>query len=606
MKILLVEDDQYLAQALIAVLRDQHYVVEVATDGETAWEFVQAFAYDLILLDVILPKLDGISLCQRLRGKGDNTPVLLLTGKNSTTDKVIGLDAGADDYLIKPFELKELLARIRVLLRRSSEPLPPVLVWEELRLDPTSCEVTYGNQLLTLTPKEYRLLELFLRNSSRVFSRNDIIEKLWSLEEIPNEGTVTAHIMGLRQKLKTAGAPADFIETVYGLGYRLKLPITESVKTSQPSAKTKKSSVQQQTPQAIAKVWEQFKDKFSDRVVVLERAAKASLDNTLCEQLRQQARQKAHQLGGGLGMFGFAEGSRLAKELEQILHSETTLDPVQAARFFELVVALRLEMEKASTEEASAPVRNYGESLVLLIGNDPELTEKIRMEAASWKVQVEVATDLSVARNNIKRQPPDAVLLDLSILGADGLTLLAELKNRTPPIPAIVLTVQDSFSDRLEVARLGGKGFLHKPVPPAQILEVVTKILKQIPNSESKVMVVDDDLTMLNTIKTLLEPWGVKVITLDDPLHFWDVLAEACPDLLILDVEIPHFSGIDLCRVVRNDPRWSNLPVIFLTAHTDANIIQQVFAAGADDYVSKLIKDTELVPRVISHIKRSR
>jgi DNA-binding response OmpR family regulator len=146
----------------------------------------------------------------------------MLTAKDTLENKIDGLDAGADDYLVKPFELDELSARIRALLRRGSSSLPPVLTWENLRLDPSSCEVFYQEQLLPLSPKEYKLLEFFLRNGRRVFSRAQILEHLWSFEQVPEEATVKAHIRGLRQKLEAAGAPHDLIETVYGLGYRLK------------------------------------------------------------------------------------------------------------------------------------------------------------------------------------------------------------------------------------------------------------------------------------------------------------------------------------------------------------------------------------------------
>ncbi|PMB25480.1 transcriptional regulator, partial [Fischerella thermalis CCMEE 5319] len=201
MRLLLVEDDECIANTLENILGNQHYVVDVANDGELGWELVEAFNYDLILLDVMLPKLDGIQLCQRLRSHNYQAPILLLTAQNSSTHKVMGLDAGADDYLVKPFDMSELLARIRVLLRRRNSTLQTVLEWENLRLDPGKCEVVYNNHLLNLTPKEYRLLELFLRNGHQVFSRSDILEHLWSTEEAPQEDTVTAHIKGLRQKL---------------------------------------------------------------------------------------------------------------------------------------------------------------------------------------------------------------------------------------------------------------------------------------------------------------------------------------------------------------------------------------------------------------------
>ena len=221
MKILLVEDDERIARALAEALSDQNYAVDIAIDGEAGWAYVEAYQYSLILLDWMLPKLDGIHFCQRLRQRGLHTPVLLLTAKDTSTDKVIGLDAGADDYVVKPFDLQELMARIRALLRRGNSTLSPVLEWGKLRLDPGTTEVVYGNQTLHLTPKEYQLIELFLRQSRRILNRSTILEQLWTSEEPPGEETVKVHIRSLRQKLAAAGA-TDFIETVYGLGYRLK------------------------------------------------------------------------------------------------------------------------------------------------------------------------------------------------------------------------------------------------------------------------------------------------------------------------------------------------------------------------------------------------
>jgi len=223
MKILLVEDDESLTDVLVEILIDkQHYIVDTAIDGEMGWQFVEASPYNLIVLDVMLPLLDGISLCQRIRQQGYKTPILMLTARDASGDRVLGLDAGADDYVVKPFDLPELLARIRALLRRGNTPLAPILEWEKLRLDPSSCDVSYEEQFLRLTPKEYGLLSLLLRHNGQVLSRSTIIENLWTFDDPPTEDTVKVHLKSLRKKLREAGASSDFVETVYGLGYRLK------------------------------------------------------------------------------------------------------------------------------------------------------------------------------------------------------------------------------------------------------------------------------------------------------------------------------------------------------------------------------------------------
>ncbi|HHP7244940.1 MAG TPA: response regulator transcription factor, partial [Elainellaceae cyanobacterium] len=221
MKILLIEDDTLIRELLVETLSNQHYAVDVADDGELGVELAQSYNYDLILLDVLLPKLDGITICRQLRSEGYQQPIILLTVKDSSSDIIAGLDAGADEYVSKPCSPYELMARIRALLRRTSTPTgSPALTWGDLTLDPASTQVTYAGKELVLTPKEYSLLELFLRNPQRVFSRTIIIDHLWSMDNFPTEGAVTNLIKDLRRKLKAAGITTEFIDTIYGLGYR--------------------------------------------------------------------------------------------------------------------------------------------------------------------------------------------------------------------------------------------------------------------------------------------------------------------------------------------------------------------------------------------------
>jgi two-component system, OmpR family, response regulator QseB len=219
MRILLVEDDQRIAKPLVEDLRNQHHIVDWAGDGVDGWNHAQSADYDLILLDLMLPRLDGMSLCRRLRAEGCRSQILMLTAKDATLDKVIGLDAGADDYLVKPFELEELSARIRALSRRGMELQPTVLQWGDFRLDVGSHGVMYGDTLLNLTPKEYLLLACFLKNPTQVFTRQVLLDRLWELDRSSGEETIKTHITNLRRKLKQADVPSGFLCTVYGVGY---------------------------------------------------------------------------------------------------------------------------------------------------------------------------------------------------------------------------------------------------------------------------------------------------------------------------------------------------------------------------------------------------
>lgn len=221
MRILLVEDDHHLAESLSEALEAQRYTVDVAHDGAMAWQHITMLPYDLMLMDVTLPQVDGLTLCQRMRSQGFDSPVLMLTARDTSSDKVAGLDAGADVYMVKPFDFPELIAQIRALLRRGKLSAPATLQWGDLELNPITYEVTYQNRPVRLTPKEFAILELLMRHGRRVLSRHFILESIWRLEDPPGEETVKAHLKALRQKLHQVKAPRKFIETVHGLGYRL-------------------------------------------------------------------------------------------------------------------------------------------------------------------------------------------------------------------------------------------------------------------------------------------------------------------------------------------------------------------------------------------------
>ncbi|MGI8503967.1 MAG: response regulator transcription factor [Hassallia sp.] len=221
MRILIIEDDDRIAKPLAEYLRRQHHIVDITTDGLEGWQWSQSGLYELILLDLMLPKLDGITLCQRLRAASSNALILMLTARDTTGDKIIGLDAGADDYLVKPFDLKELAARIRALARRITEIRPAILIHGDLQLDPATQQVTYAGSIISLTPKEYMILEYFLRKPNQVVTRSAILDKLWDFDKSSGEGSIKTHITNLRNKLKVSGSSEDLIENIYGVGYRL-------------------------------------------------------------------------------------------------------------------------------------------------------------------------------------------------------------------------------------------------------------------------------------------------------------------------------------------------------------------------------------------------
>ena len=220
MRILLVEDDLNLAQFIRKGLKEEQYAVDFAPDGTEGLELALLNPYDLLILDIMLPKLDGLKICRRVRAKGNVTPVLLLTARNTVEDKVSGFDTGADQFLTKPFAFAELLARVRALLRRGAPQQLVHLRAADLELDPASHRVWRAGQEIALTNKEYALLEFLLRNKNRVLTRTAIIEHVWDISYDPMTNIVDAHIKTLRAKVDRDFSP-QLIATVRGAGYML-------------------------------------------------------------------------------------------------------------------------------------------------------------------------------------------------------------------------------------------------------------------------------------------------------------------------------------------------------------------------------------------------
>jgi DNA-binding response OmpR family regulator/HPt (histidine-containing phosphotransfer) domain-containing protein len=621
MKILLVEDDEQTVAVLTESLTAHHYLVNTTNNGQTALEFAKAYDYDLIVLDIMIPGLDGMSLCRQLRLQGYRMAILMLTAKDSTSDRVMGLEAGADDYVIKPFDLSELLARIQALLRRPKETFQEILSWENLKLNLNTSEVTYNENSIHLTPKEYGLLELFLRNPGRIFSRFSILDRVWPLGEFPGEKAVNTQIKGLRQKLKAAGMNKNLIESLYGLGYQLKPASNQKTTPGEQEAKLSAteepalSLVDMEVMADIAKSWLSFKEKLSEQFELFEQIITHLSTGTMDRELWQQAETNAHRLIGSLGTFGLSQGSDIARKIEQLLQSEIVSNRSAALQLTEWVELLRqiVERRKKDQEAREVPLSNASPlpasaslARLLVISVDSVLTEKIKMAALSYGLQIEEATNLTAVKEAITRKLPDVILLDLlfSASTEDGLRLLAELASQNPSLPVLVMTEENQLTERVAVARLGGRACFQKPVSSEQLLKAVIQSLNPAQSVNARVMIVDDDPQILKKLVTLLEPLGLHVTTLDDPRKFWDVLEAASPDLLILDIKMPNFSGLELCQVVRNDSHWRELPILFLSALTDEAMIQQSFAVGVDDYVRKPVVNAELIARVLNWLKR--
>jgi two-component system copper resistance phosphate regulon response regulator CusR len=222
-KILLIEDEPKTVQSLKQGLEENHYTVDVAYDGLMGKQLATRTAYQLIISDIIIPGMNGLELCKLLRAEGIQTPILMLTALSTTDDKLVGFEAGADDYLAKPFDFKEFLARVKALIKRSNQTLieAQVLKFADLELDLTSKIVTRSGQKINLTAKEFQLMEYFLRNQEKVISKAEIAENIWEVEDEGSSNLIEVYVNYLRKKIDK-GFPSKLIHTQFGMGYILR------------------------------------------------------------------------------------------------------------------------------------------------------------------------------------------------------------------------------------------------------------------------------------------------------------------------------------------------------------------------------------------------
>ncbi|WP_088889127.1 response regulator [Leptolyngbya ohadii] len=382
----------------------------------------------------------------------------------------------------------------------------------------------------------------------------------------------------------------------------------------------------------MAQLKTQCQSYFLEQLAVLEEVAIALAQFNLNSELQQHGKQEAHKLAGSLGIFGLQEGSVLARRLEMLLMPENRLGQTQATQFSEWLNQLQKELQPEASDKndrsvehvSQKPLRKRqqttvpplpGSPFLLIIDGDRTLTDLIQLEGNHRGFQVAVAESIAAGKEILStssagaalQNQPNLILLDLPSPGVDEerFQFLIELTREMPEIPVVVLSRYGEIDARVKAAEWGSAAFLQKPLLPQQIFAVIEPILQSWKHKQ-RVMVVDDDSVMLAAVAELLESRSLKVTALSDPKQFWKTLIACMPDLLILDIEMPNFNGIQLCRVVRNDPQWAHLPILVLTAHQERDIRNQAIAAGVDEYISKPYNPVDLVAQITRWLERTR
>ena len=360
----------------------------------------------------------------------------------------------------------------------------------------------------------------------------------------------------------------------------------------------------------LAEAWARHRATIFEQVAVVERAVLAPTRGVDDAALRAQGAAEAHKLAGSVGTFGFGSATENAHELERLLTVSPPLTSTAAWHAAELVAELRETLQRSPTaaeaEPPEPPPLAGAPSLILVIDDDRVIADRLAAEAVARGLRARTASSPAGGRALAVLERPDLVLLDLTFDDgtAEAYELLSELAAEPDPVPVLVLTVRDTFVDRVEVARRGGRGFAAKSLPIQQVLDQAVQLIERTRSEVVTLLAIDDDRLVLDTVSTLLTPHGIEVVAVDDPLRVWEELERSRPDIVMLDVDMPGTTGLDLCGVLRNDHRWATVPILFLTGHKDAATIRRVFAAGADDYLTKPIVPAELLARIRNRLER--
>ncbi len=362
----------------------------------------------------------------------------------------------------------------------------------------------------------------------------------------------------------------------------------------------------QKATASLDAVWERFREPTIKRVDAIEEAIVALLEDRLGADQLRAAEREAHKLAGSAGTFGFPRASVIAREIENKL-AGGDLAPLDAVGLSEQVIALRADLERVRPPSEPTQELSPESIMVLIVEDDAGFAERLVMEAEGRGIRTVHRNSIATARSGLGTSSFAAALIAIrGGVSPETLDFITELEALVPPVATVVLADNDSFLDRVEVVRRGARRFVEAPAPPVAVIDALVEVSAQAAGQRATILAVDDDAHILAALRTILEPRSISVTTLDDPFRFWEVLEEVNPDLLILDIDMPHVTGLELCRVVRSEPRWSGVPILFLTSRTDPASIQRAFASGADDYLGKPIVSSELIMRIGNRLDRVR
>lgn len=632
MKIILVEDDPKFGKLIKDYLITESQTFNLVNTGINLHQKLEEESYDILILDVMLPEKNGIDICRELRRKNIEIPILFITALNNQMDKIKAFESGADDYLIKPFDFQELLARIKALVRREKKIKPNTnLTWGNLVMMLEEKKVTYEDKYLHLTPTEYKILEIFLTTPQKVFNIDDIIDKLWDIDTLPTYNTLRTHIKSLRKKLTNIGLTKDFIDTVYGMGYRLKpldnktskennnknlsLSINDLSPNSQDNNQNQLQLNKDEKLQLLIKeMWLENKESISEDCDKLLNYIQGKNDLSM-----DKAISIAHNFVGFLGSIGYAESSDISRKIETIL--KENYHNIKEEKNILKITNLIHQLEKSLFPEGKPKYQKQKQKLfskekieILVIDENQKLANNLIMFIENPQVSLNFSHTITSAINYLKEKTFDVVILETqweNLCDREN-TILNLLTTEKKDTKIIIYTKDDTLENRLYCSKYPISAFLSKNNSLEILWENIESALNQnnsnaIVNPLYNILIIDDDVrfTKLLKQKLIISELPLNVNTICDSETFLDEIKKIKPQLIILDLQMPKINGLDICRIIKKDPLLQSIPVIFLTSNLDSEIIEQFLEAGADDFISKSKIDLELYPRILTHLQRS-